>query len=223
MYRLKKDSINIINTIILNIKLFPFKVAIKLPIKVLNRIDISNLKRGSVAIEGEIRRFMIVLGGNGTEGINERRRNFLRIDNGGKLILKGSANFAEGISIRISKNGKLIIGNNFTCNKNCFISCDDIVEIGNNVLLGWNVNIRDSDGHEIYDLLSKEKNISVKKVDIGNSVWIGANVHILKGSIIRDESVVAYNSCVLSQFNETNCIIGGYPAKILRRNIEWKR
>lgn len=212
---------NIVRTINVNLKVFPMKIAIKLPIKVLGPINKCDVKRGSIVIEGDIKRFMIKLGASGTDGLNDKRGNFLRIDDGGKLILKGNALFGEGISIRISQNGRMILGENFRCNKNCFISCDDIMEFGNDVLIGWDVKIRDSDGHEIYDLISNKKNEKVKSVMVGNHVWIAANVHILKGTNIKDGSVVAYRSCVLSEFDEGNCIIGGYPAKILRRGIGW--
>lgn len=213
---------NIIRTIKINLKLFPIKIAVKLPIKVLGPISKCDVRRGAIVIEGNIERFMIKLGVSGTDGLNDDRKNFLRIDEGGKLIVKGSTLLGEGISIRISKMGKLILGNNFKCNKNCFISCDDVMEFGDDVLIGWDVKIRDSDGHEICDLISNEKNKKIERVFVGNHVWIAANVHILKGTNIKDGSVVAYGSCVLSKFDEENCIIGGYPAKVLRKNIKWE-
>ena len=40
-------------------------------------------------------------------------------------------------------------------------------------------------------------------------------------TLTQVDCVLAYNSCTMTNFNETNCIIGGYPAKILRRNINW--
>ena len=100
--------------------------------------------------------------------------------------------------------------------------CDNITTIGNDVLIGWNVNIRSSDGHHIYDTVTKLNNPIVKPVTIGNHVWIASNVDILKGSYIPDNCVVAYRSCVLSRFTTPHCIISGYPAKVLRENISWK-
>ena len=139
------------------------------------------------------------------------------------IIFNGTAQFSEGISIRIGPNGILNIGNNFATNKKCSLLCDGDMRIGNDVLLGWKVNIRDSDGHIIYDNITKVKNPIQKDVTIGNHVWVASCVDILKGTEIRDNSVIAYRSCVLSKFDKSNCIIGGYPAKILRKNINWEK
>ena len=152
----------------------------------------------------------------------ENNCSFFRIDDTGKIIFKGKCLFSSGVSLRISNDSTLTFGDNFSANKNFTIFCDDITTIGNDVLIGWNVNIRNSDGHHIYDTVTKLNNPIVKPVTIGNHVWITSNVDILKGSEIPDNCVVAYRSCVLSKFTTPHCIIGGYPAKVLRENISWK-
>lgn len=97
------------------------------------------------------------------------------------------------------------------------------MKIGNDVLLGWKVNIRDSDGHIIYDYITKIKNPIQKNITMGNDVWIASYADILKGTEIKGNSVIAYRICVLSKFDKSNCIIGGYTAKILRENINWEK
>lgn len=62
---------------------------------------------------------------------------------------------------------------------------------------------------------------SVGRIQIGKHVWIAANVSILKGADISNESVVGYNSCVLSRFADSHILIGGYPAKVVERDITW--
>ena len=125
--------------------------------------------------------------------------------------------------MRIGSNGILNIGDNFATNKKCSLICEGIMIIGNDVLLGWKVNIRDSDGHIIYDYITKIKNPIQKNITIGNHVWIASYVDILKGTEIKDNYVIAYRSCVLSKFDKSNCIIGGYPAKVLRENINCEK
>ena len=95
------------------------------------------------------------------------------------------------------------------------------ITFGENVLLGWNINVRDSDGHMMYH--DGQKVPSFKPVYIGNHVWIASCVDILKGVTIPDGSVVAYRSCLTKPFAEKNALIAGYPAKIVRTDIEWEK
>ena len=196
-----KKIISIPKSLYVNFKLFELKKAIKLPIIISYNTKIVGVKRGAIDIKGNITRGLITIGFGGFEGVQENKNSLLRIDNGGKIILN--------------------IGENFAANKNCCILCDGNMKIGSDALLGCNVNIRDSDGHEIYDIKSNNKNPIQKNIIIGNHVWIASYVDILKGSKILDNSIVAYRSCVLSSFDKENCIIGGYPAKVLRENVNW--
>ncbi|UZW14978.1 acyltransferase [Clostridium pasteurianum] len=221
-----KYLISIPKTILFNFRIFPFKVAIKLPVLIAYNVKVANISKNCILINSKISRFMIKINTNsGSEGVNisYKKTGYFDIRKEGKIIFNGNANFSNGISIRVD-SGNLIFGNNFSCNKNCFFSCSKGITFGNNVLLGWNINIRDADGHNIFDL--NDLNIgksSCKSVSIGNHVWIASNVNILKGVEIADNCVVGYNSCVTKRFMDKNCIIAGYPAKIVKNNINWKK
>ena len=62
-----------------------------------------------------------------------------------------------------------------------------------------------------------------KEVIIGNHVWIASDVQILKGSVIADGSVVGCHSVVLGKFQEPSVLVGGYPARVLQKNVTWKK
>lgn len=212
-------------TIIFNFKVFPFKTAIKLPILISYKVKTDGLYKNCIEINSDISRFMIKININKPSiGVNcsTTEDGYLGISQGGKIIFTGKANFATGVSIRID-GGKLKIGNGFNSNGNCHFSCGDNVEIGNDVLLGWNVNIRTTDGHTIYNLENpKIKTNENKPIIIGDHVWIASNVDILKNVEIPENCVIGYRSCVTRKFTEKNCIIGGYPAKIIKRGINWE-
>jgi acetyltransferase-like isoleucine patch superfamily enzyme len=55
-----------------------------------------------------------------------------------------------------------------------------------------------------------------EKVVIEDDVWIGANVTILPGSYISKATIIAANS-VVNKFIEPYSIIGGTPAKIIKK------
>jgi acetyltransferase-like isoleucine patch superfamily enzyme len=45
---------------------------------------------------------------------------------------------------------------------------------------------------------------------------------VLKGSSIPDGCVVAANTCITKKFEDENVVRGGYPAKILKKEIYWE-
>lgn len=94
------------------------------------------IKKNSIVVDNSIGFGGIRIGLGGIDVVQGSKKSLLRIDNGGKIIFSGIAQFSEGISIRIGPNGRLDIGNNFATNKKCSLLCDGNMKIGNNVLLG---------------------------------------------------------------------------------------
>ena len=220
-----KLLLSIPNTLYFNFKAFPFNVAIKLPVLISYNTRIADVSKGSCMINADISRFMIKLNfTNGSDGVNQSLKNsgYISIKKEGKLVFHGKANFASGVSLRVDK-GTLTFGENFDCNRNCFFACRENIIIGDNVLFGWSVSVRDSNGHTIYNIKDNSKDENTEAVIIGNHVWVGANVDILKGTEIANDCIVGYNSCVTKKFKDRNCTIAGYPAKIVRENVGWVR
>jgi len=96
------------------------------------------------------------------------------------------------------------------------------IYIGNYVTFGPNVTIRGGDhrtdlmGKHIYEVNEKEKLAeNDKDVIIGEGVWIGCNVTILKGVHIERGAIVAAGS-VVTKSVPAYAIIGGNPAKVIK-------
>ena len=215
--------ISIPKTLYFNFKVFKFKMAIKLPVYVNYNVEIMQIYKGAIKINtSKITPFMVKIGIGGSNAIKDSRgKIFLNKLNNGKVVFSGNAKFSNGIVIYVNK-GIIEFGINFSCNKNCFISSDYKVKFGNEVLLGWNVNIRDSDGHEIIYLNENEKK-KEKDVEIGNHVWICSNVDILKNSKIGNDCIVGYKSLVTNIMVDNNKLIAGIPAKIIKNNVNWEK
>ncbi|WP_306781645.1 acyltransferase [Agathobacter rectalis] len=95
-------------------------------------------------------------------------------------------------------------------NHNCSITCAKEITIGGNCNLANNIVIVDHD-HNIGDT-GVVAGLNSKLIYIGNNVWIGANVTILKGVIIGDDAIVAAGAVVRQDI--PNCEIwGGVPAR----------
>ena len=213
-----KFLISFPKTILFNFRVFPLKIAYKLPVAIAYNVKIKQIYRNCVIIKDtNISLFMIKIGFFGSEAICEQKSIFFMNKKGnGKVIFKGKAKFSSGVTL-FNNTGTIIFGENFSANKNCFISCDNKIVFGNDCLLGWNINIRDSDGHKIYPIKNEEKNIR-----IGNHVWICSNVDILKNNIIGDNCIIGYNSCLTGISSGDNKLICGYPAKVIKDNVNWE-
>lgn len=96
------------------------------------------------------------------------------------------------------------------------------VYIGEDCMFSSNISIWTSDGHAIFDKTGNLINIGGDVV-IGDHVWVGHGVKFLKKSFVNDGSVVGGSSLVTKQFNESNIIIAGFPAKKIREEINWTR
>ena len=89
------------------------------------------------------------------------------------------------------------------------------VTIGDNVLIGANVYITDSDWHGIPIEKRTEEGDS-EEVNIGNGVWLGANSIIIKGVSIGDNSVIGAGSVVTKNIPE-NVIAAGNPCRVIKK------
>ena len=221
-----KYIISLPKSILFNIKVFPLKDAIKLPVFISYDVKLIDYSRGCIVINDKVSFAKIKIGMlEGSLAVPQTSKNggALCIRKGSKLIFNGKADLATGISMRVEQNGIIEFGKNFMCNKSCFFASCKKIYFGDDCILGWNVNIRDVDGHNIYELDgNNEETNSHKAVHIGQHVWIAAFVDILKGVEIPDGSIVAYRSCVTKKYEEKNSLIGGYPARVIKNNITWK-
>ena len=77
-------------------------------------------------------------------------------------------------------------------------------------MCGANTFITDSDWHP-----EDHRSGKPKPIKIGNNVWLGLNVVVLKGVVIGDNTVVGANSVVTKDL-PPNVVAAGNPCKIIR-------
>ncbi|MDG1302242.1 MAG: acyltransferase [Opitutae bacterium] len=116
----------------------------------------------------------------------------------------------------VRNGGEISIGARTHFNNNLLISSWKSITIGDDCLIGHNCEFSDADGHEIDPLERRKYPGQVGEVVLGNNVWLGNNCKILKGTKIGDNSIVAAGAVVKGAF-EANVIIGGVPAKVIKR------
>lgn len=113
---------------------------------------------------------------------------------------------------------KIVIGNNVGISQSSLIAMSDIV-IGDNVKIGGGTCIFTSDFHSLDPSIRRGDNdilnCKCAPVKIGDNVFIGARVIILKGVHIGNNSIIGAGSVVTRDIPE-NQIWGGNPAKFIR-------
>jgi len=117
----------------------------------------------------------------------------------------------------IRRGARISIGNGVGMSGVVLVASESSV-IGDNVLLGANVKIYDTDFHPIDPLerrADNKENIKSAKIVIRENVWIGAESILLKGVEIGENSIVGAGS-VVTGIVPANCIYAGNPAKFIR-------
>ncbi|MEO6346465.1 MAG: acyltransferase [Aquaticitalea sp.] len=116
------------------------------------------------------------------------------------------------------KNSSIVFGDNINVNNGFTAISEFCILIKDNVLIGFNCTITDSNFHDLRIGNRHLTDPNPKKVIIEKNVFIGNNVTILKGVTIGENSVVAAGSVVTKSCPE-NVIIGGCPAKIINNLV----
>lgn len=208
----------------INRKIFEKELAKKCPLRIMPGTKIKGLYKGCIDIQSDnIYKGMIQFGmEQGSYGKRAKKQSVLMFEGNGKIIFTGHADFAATAEVTVYNNAVLKIDDGFFSNSNVVINVTKGVNIGKNAQIGWNVEIIDTDGHDICNMNGEKINKDMS-VNIGDDVWIGARAAILKGAKIPNGCIVGYGSLVTKAFTDEHSVIAGTPAKKIKDNVTWRR
>jgi len=128
-----------------------------------------------------------------------------------KLIIRPEV--PDNFTILYSEN--LEIGDYTVINGDCFINAKGGVKIGKYCHIGKGLTIY-SHNHNwrSKEFIPYDEKDILKPVNIGDAVWIGANVTIAPGAKIGDGAIISIGSVVFGEVPEC-AIVRGNPAKIV--------
>lgn len=107
----------------------------------------------------------------------------------------------------------ITIGKKVFINSGCHFQDQGGIRIGDGVLIGHNVVLATLN-HGMHP--DSRGDMIPSPIIIGNNVWIGASSTIVPGVTIGDGAIVAAGS-VVSKNVSPNTIVGGVPAKIIKK------
>jgi acetyltransferase-like isoleucine patch superfamily enzyme len=139
-----------------------------------------------------------------------------RIQIGRNLFARAHARFEAVRTAAGAEPGRVRIGDDVHLEGYFSVSAAESVTIGNGVLIGSNVAIRDHDHGIAPDSPRARQPLVASPVEIGDFAWLGQNVVVLKGVTIGKNAVVGANAVVTGSVVE-GAIVAGIPA----RQIGW--
>lgn len=97
------------------------------------------------------------------------------------------------------------------------------IEIGDDTGISYDTHLYHTDAHPVYliDDLTRPIN-HVGTMVLGKHVWVGGQATLLKNCRIGDDCIVGWGSVVSGKFPDPNCVLGGNPARIVKRGVTWK-
>lgn len=142
----------------------------------------------------------------------------LRIGAGVSLGYPAAPCCGDGAILLQPRNQDAVIeiGSRTTISNNVALIAMQSIRIGSDCLLGDSIAIYDCDFHEIAPDRRRHGTGTVKPVVIGNNVWLGSRVIVLRGVTIGDNSVVGAGS-VVTRTVPANTVAAGVPAKVVRK------
>jgi acetyltransferase-like isoleucine patch superfamily enzyme len=120
----------------------------------------------------------------------------------------------------LEQNSEILLGDNVGISGGIIIAASKI-EIGNNVMIGANCLIFDTDFHHS-DPKKRltDDSVPTRPIIINENVFIGTNCIILKGVTIGKNTAIGAGSVVISDIPDNSIAVGNPCKVIIRKSIE---
>lgn len=139
-----------------------------------------------------------------------------------RLLIGRAVQIEEGSAIFEADDTRIEIHHATTIVNASFYAAerDTSIVVHERCLFSWNIDVRSSDWHSVYERNSGERINYPKSVTIGPRTWVGSDVRILKGVEVGEGSVIGVGSIVTKSV-PAYCAVAGNPARVVRENICW--
>lgn len=95
-------------------------------------------------------------------------------------------------------------------------------------MMSRRVSVQSNDGHDIFSVKTRqninatEEIANTRKIIVGAHVWIGQDATLLYNTNIGSGSIIGAKSLVKGVF-PNNCVLGGNPARLIKKDVAWSR
>lgn len=117
-------------------------------------------------------------------------------------------------SAKIDYPWRLTMGDKSSLGKKSWAYCLNNITIGENTCIGQDVYLLTGS----HDISSPNFTLVTKPIVIGDGVWVATASTVLPGITLGDMTVVAASSVVVKS-TEANEVVGGNPAKFIKKRV----
>lgn len=163
--------------------------------------------------------------GNLEIGVNKlkgsRAETYIRMGANSVWHCRNGCQLCYGTVLEIKPNAAFDSGF-FWANSGSVIIADKKVTFGEDLMLGRNVIVYDSDFHQIRDENGLPVN-AAKEVEIGDHVWLTSNIVVLKGTTIGRGSLIMSGTVITKSVPEHSIVAGRAAGVVMEGRANWDR
>ena len=135
---------------------------------------------------------------------------------GARIVLGQNVEIGDWTILEAGPGGLLFLDDGAIIARGCTIAAERHVSIGRDAGVAEWSSIRDHDHDTAYPV--KLMRTVQSDVRIGDRVWIGSRVTVVRGVSIGDDAVIGAHA-VVNRPVPADCLAVGLPARVVRRNL----
>lgn len=132
-------------------------------------------------------------------------------------VIEGAVSF--GHNVMLSGGGNIQLGSNVHIGSNSFIRAEGGLKIGSNVVISRNLVLYTNSHNYEGSRLPFDETYKQAPVIIEDNVWIGMNVTISPGTIIREGAIIGLGSRVFKEVPR-GAVVGSGQLKFIKNRNE---
>lgn len=140
------------------------------------------------------------------------------VNKGGRLVFNGPTTIGYGADIEVFSGAELSFEGGSSSNIGLTIICGNKISIGNDVMFGRHVTIRDNNGNHY---MNRQGYKNTNPVSIGDKAWLCESCTIMPGVKVGSGGIVGAGSFVIRKV-PAHSLVAGHPAEVVDEDILWK-
>lgn len=217
LWFLKHDYLNPWQTFLFNFSAFPFKIAVKMPVFVYEKLDFCNM--GKIIIDSDcIEPGMVKI-----NCLNKRKQATTKILNYGTIKFQKDVRIFGGANLTVLTGGVFFMKQGSLLGDNTIIVVENSIELGVRSTITYGSVMTDTNSHFTITMDGKTISKLNAPIVIGDYNWICNNASIKAGTKTPHHMIAAASYSVLTKDYTKSVapysIIGGCPAKLLKEGV----